>query len=224
MLENIQVETYSANNKKIRKSRKAGGLDGISGEMVRNLPVCQIRCLTRIMNAIVRLGYYPKEWKTAKIVMVPKPGKDTAEVSSYRPISLLPILSKVFERALMSKIQPELDRIIPDHQFGFRSRHGTVEKIHRSATVIGRTLDRRDYCSAAFLDVSQAFDRVWHVGLKSKIVEHLSSWSRGVLCSFLDGRQFRVCLGGCLTSVRRAYAGIPPGNCPWSCIVSTLYV
>ena len=102
--------------------------------------------------------------------------KKPEEIQSYRPISLLPILSKVFEKLLLRRLTPILDtdKLIPDHQFGFRTKHGTTEQVHRIVTQINRVLDNKSYLSAAFLDVSQAFDKAWHDGLLDKLKKQLS--------------------------------------------------
>jgi hypothetical protein len=71
-------------------------------------------------------------------MMIPKPGKPADEVTSYRPISLLPVISKVFEKGLMKRLNPILSgkkKIIPDHQFGFRQQHSTIEQVHRVAKI-----------------------------------------------------------------------------------------
>jgi hypothetical protein len=59
-----------------------------------------------------------------------KPGKPPNELTSYRPISLLPIVSKVFEKLLLKRLLPivEINRLIPDHKFGFRQRHSTIQQ------------------------------------------------------------------------------------------------
>ena len=83
--------------------RKAPGYDFISGKVLKELPKKAIILLTILYNSILRLSYYPLLWKFAQIVMVPKPGKPVGDASSYRPISLLPIPSKVFENLLLKK-------------------------------------------------------------------------------------------------------------------------
>jgi hypothetical protein len=90
--------------------------------------------------------------------------------SSYRPISLLPIASKVFEK-LLKRLLPLVEHanLMPGHQFGFRPRHSTIEQIHRLIRVLNDALDNGQYCSAAFLDISQAFYKVWHTGLLYKL-------------------------------------------------------
>ncbi|KAA5654936.1 hypothetical protein F3G60_35585, partial [Pseudomonas aeruginosa] len=86
--------------------------------------------------------------------------KPVNELSSYRPISLLTVTSKLFESLLLHRLLEEIHQraIIPDHQFGFRQQHGTVEQVHRICSVIRKALERKEYCSSAFLDVQQAFD------------------------------------------------------------------
>ena len=65
--------------------------------------------------------------------MISKPGKDPHEVSSYRPISLLPILSKVLDKIIIKRLRPviETEEIIPLHQFGFREKYSTIDQVYR---------------------------------------------------------------------------------------------
>lgn len=63
--------------------------------------------------------------------------------------------------------------MIPNHQFGFRQKHATIEQAHRIYKEIYTGLEEKKYCSAAFLDITQAFDRVWHEGLLYKIKQNL---------------------------------------------------
>jgi hypothetical protein len=99
-----------------------------------------------------------------------KPGKPPNELTSYWPISLLPIVSKVFEKLLLKRLLPivEINRLIPNHQLSFRQRHSTIQQTHRV-----KALENKQYCSAAFLDISQAFHKVWHTGLLYKLRQSL---------------------------------------------------
>jgi hypothetical protein len=78
--------------------------------------------ITAISNAVIRMGYFPIQWKVAQIIMIEKPGKLLEEASSYRPTSILPIMSKILEKAMLERLRPILEenRILPDQQFGFR--------------------------------------------------------------------------------------------------------
>lgn len=149
------------------KLRKAPGYDLITAKIMREFPDEGITYLTQLYNAIMSRGFVPYQWKVAQVIMVLKPGKCAGDVKSYRPISLLPIPSKVLEILISRRLMPIIKEkgLIPAHQFGFRKRHGTVEQIHRLVEKINITFERKQYCSATFLDVSQTFDRVWHEGL-----------------------------------------------------------
>ena len=65
--------------------------------------------------------------------MLAKRGKDPHQTASYRPISLLPIFSKILEKIIYDRIKPVIEKkkLIPDHQFGFRNKHSTIEQMHR---------------------------------------------------------------------------------------------
>ena len=74
--------------------KKAPGFDLLTGVILKQLPKKATVKLTNLYNAALRLKYVPSYWKVAEVIMIPKPGKPVNEVTSYRPISLLPILSK----------------------------------------------------------------------------------------------------------------------------------
>jgi hypothetical protein len=98
--------------------------------------------------------------------MILKPVKNPTDVTSYRPISRLPILGKVLEKLLLNKLNQEANpqNWITDHQFGFRRAHSTIQQSRHIANTISKALNNKQYCTAAFLDIGQAFDKVWHPG------------------------------------------------------------
>jgi hypothetical protein len=108
---------------------------------------------------------------TLVVIMIPKPGKPPHESTSYRPISLLPIMLKLFEKLLLKKLKLIIEdkNLIPDHQFGFRTQHSMNDQVHRITNIIERSLEEIKVCSTLFLDVAQAFDKVWHEGLNHKL-------------------------------------------------------
>lgn len=131
------------------ENNKSPGYDLITGEILKHLPRKIIVFLTMLFNVVFRLLYYPKMWKISQICMIAEPGKPSTEPSSYRPISLLLIISKVFEKIFLRRLKPVLDEkvIIPDHQFGFREKHTTVEQVHRVVHKIRQSLESKEYCS-----------------------------------------------------------------------------
>jgi hypothetical protein len=120
---------------------------------------------------MLRLSHFPKIWKFAVIILVHTPNKPKHLSSSYHPISLLPVLGKLFEKALLKILRPILqnNHIIPNNQFGFRNRHSTIHQVHRVTDEISTALENKEYCSGLFLDIAQAFDKVWHDDLLYKL-------------------------------------------------------
>ena len=109
-------------------------MDLITPTMLKELPHKGILLLTHLFNAILRLHYWPLSLKVAEIILIPKPGKDPTEVTSYRPLSLLPTLAKLLEKKLiLCRIDPDhtAKDWIPHHQFGFRRAHSTIQQCHR---------------------------------------------------------------------------------------------
>jgi hypothetical protein len=130
-----------------------------------------IKYLIQLFSAVLLIGNFPAQWKVAQIILILKPAKPPNELTSYRPISLLPIVPKVFEMLLLKRFLPivEINRLIPNHQIGFRQKHSTIEQTHRVVRNINEVLENKQYCFASFLDISQAFGKLWHTGLLYKL-------------------------------------------------------
>lgn len=195
-------------------SKKAPGTDNITATMLKELPKKGIVLLTYICNAVIRLKHVPSDWKTAKIIMILKPEKPPELPSSYRPISLLSIVSKLFEKLLYSKLSSivEKNNLIPDHQFGFRKKHSTIEQVHRIVAVIDEAFERKEFCPAVFLDVGQAFDRVWHEGLMHKLKKLLPTNFCEIIRSYLENRRFAVSFNSSTSGTYQILAGVPQGS------------
>jgi len=164
----------------------------ITGEILKKLPKKAIVKLTHLYDAAYRLKYVPGYWKAAGVIKIPKPGKPATELTSYRPISLLPLLSKLFEKLLLTRLKPILDekQIIPTHQFGFRCNHSTTDQVHRITTLIEKTVEEKQVCSSICLDVAQEFDKVWHDELIYKLELLLPTEYSQILKYYLSDRYF----------------------------------
>jgi hypothetical protein len=196
------------------KDKKAPGYDLITNKILKELSRKGFIFLNLIFNAVLRTQYFPSQWKVAQIVLVPKPGKPPHQVSSYRPISLLPATSKVFEKLFLKRLLPVINAstLIPPHQFGFRHNHSTIEQIHRIVNVIDQTLQNKKYCSAAFLDVTQAFDKVWHPGLLFKLKSSLPNTYFNIIQSYLSERYFRIKFKESYSELCHIESGVPQGS------------
>jgi hypothetical protein len=95
-------------------------------------------------------NYIPDSWKTAEVSMIRKPGKNLSQVESFRPISLLPIMSNFFEKLILKRLKPIIAErhLVPTHQFCFRKNHSTIDEVHRITDIIEITLENKGVCSA----------------------------------------------------------------------------
>jgi hypothetical protein len=170
--------------------KKASGLDQVTPKLMKELPQKGIVLLTYILNGIIRTSYWPKQFKISQIITIVKPGKDPTEIALYRPISLLSALSNIFEKLILRRMNKDLrpDKRIPYHQFRFRQGHSTIQHIHLMTNTISKALEDRKYFAAVFLDVSQAFDRVWHSSMLYKIKQFLPSPYFHQIKSYLSDR------------------------------------
>lgn len=223
----IQSFTPSEVSKFIKtelKPFKAPGYELITGKILKELPKKAIMFLTFIFNAILRTEHFPAQWKVSEIIMIAKPGKPPHQVNSYRPISLLPITSKIFEKLFLRRFENIIyeNNLIPDHQFGFRKKHSCIEQVHRVVNTVKEDLENKRYCSAAFLDISQAFDKVWHDGLLYKLKLLVPHTYFNIIRSYLRDRFFRVKFQEVYTQLHKIEAGVPQGSV-LSPVLYTLY-
>ncbi|VVC29699.1 Reverse transcriptase domain [Cinara cedri] len=179
------------------KDGKSPGHDLITNKILKNLPRKPILLITFIFNAMLRLSYFPLIWKLSTVILIPEPNKPKTLATSYRPISLLPTLAKLFEKIILKRIRPimQTHKIIPNSQFGFRAKHSTVHQIHRLTDKISSSFEMKQFCPGVFLDVAQAFDRVWHDGLIYKLKLFLPAPYYLIIRSCLENRSYKIRYG-----------------------------
>lgn len=201
------------------KVKKAPGMDGISNQAIKHLPFQVLNLLILIFNACFDHCYFPKSFKEATVIGIPKPGKPLNIPSSHRPISLLKTMSKLFERIILSHLKKHLfptdgpPLIIP-HQFGFRAKHSCPQQVHRIVEfILSGFYPKRKKTIAVFFDVAKAFDKVWHDGLIYKLFKlGLSDRLTRMVASYLENRTFRFRHEGTMSSPHLLKAGVPQGS------------
>lgn len=219
LLPNVKMEKISYDEvfneiKYKTKLKKAPGFDLINGILIKQLPQIAIRKLAQIFNAALELKSIPNQWKKAEIIVLLKPGKPPAEPSSYRPISLLPTIAKLFEKLYIKRLLKVVNgkKLLINEQFGFRSKHGTLEQLHRVSSTIEKALEEGSFCNAVFLDVAQAFDRVWHQRLIFKLSKMLPGNHVELIKSYVSDRFFRVRFEDSISDFLPINAGVPQGS------------
>lgn len=208
-LENVKESIKNLNIK------KAPGTDGVRNISLKNLPEKTLKEIKNISQAILIHGHFPEIWKQAKIVLIPKKGQPATSVASYRPISLLSCLGKVTESLILKRINDFIfeRNLLPNIQFGFRNSHCTTRQTTRLASDIAAGFNKRHHIGSVFLDISKAFDRVWHDGLILKILRaSFPHYLTKVICSYLENRSFIISSENMLSSIRSIKAGVPQGS------------
>ena len=147
--------------------------------------------------------------------MLIKPDKPPSQTTSYRPISLLSAIMKLFERVIEKRLRKHLEDngFFSKYQSGFRKSKSTNDHLFRLSQTIMESFNRAEHVIAAFPDVEKAFDNVWHNGLRYKIYQldlptKLCRW----LSDFLVGRVIQVKIEGFLSPNVYPKAGVPQGS------------
>ena len=147
--------------------------------------------------------------------MLLKPDKPVNLTTSYRPISLISSIMKIFERVIEQRLRSHLEDIgfINKHQSGFRRAKSTDDHLFRLSQSIMESFNRGEHVVAAFLDIEKAFDNVWHNGLRYKIFQlglptKMTRW----LSDFLVGRLIQVNVNSFLSNQINPKAGVPQGS------------
>lgn len=196
------------------KNNKAPGFDGVLNIFLKKLPEKAIVLLKNIFNASFKFGFFPACFKCAKVVAIHKQGKDPRSPSSYRPISLLSSIDKLYEKIILSRLNAfiENNNLINKEQFGFRNQHSTVHQIKRMTNLIKRNKRQRLSTGVILLDIEKAFDSIWHNGLIYKLKKYgFPLHIVKIIKSFLTDRAFKVVINNSTSSPRNITAGVPQG-------------
>ena len=150
--------------------KKATGLDNIPARLLKDGAPAISRTVTYIINLSLTTSTVPDDWKQARVVPVPKTG-NCENMDNYRPISILPVLSKVLESTVNVQLQQflrENDRLSPI-QSDFRRYHSTQTTLTYFCGTILRNSDEEKMIGALFIELKKAFDTVPHDCLLKKL-------------------------------------------------------
>lgn len=191
---------------------KATGPDNIPARLLKETAPVISESLCTLFNRSLAEGAFPEDWKTANIFPVHKKGKrDYAE--NYRPISLLPIVSKVLERCVFYNIKNHLNTAFKNSQHGFIRGRSCVTNLLEVLDHIGSVLDDGGQIDTVYLDMSKAFDKVSHINLLHKLQTagfggSLLQW----FVSYLTNRHQCVTVHGSASDSLPVTSGVPQGS------------
>ena len=215
LVEDVDAQTLIKLAKFLKRG-KAPGPDTIHNEVLGlGTTTSLFHHLAKLFTSSIKLGYTSTAWKIATLRMLLKPDKLPSLTTSYRPISLISSIMKLFERVIEQRLFSHLEQIgfINKHQSGFRRAKSTNDHLFRLSQSIMGSFNRGEDVVAAFLDVENAFDSVWHNRLRYKIFQldlptKMISW----LSDFLVGRVIQVNVNGFLSNQINLKAEVPRGS------------
>ncbi len=193
---------------------KSSGVDGISPKMLKATAMTIAPTLCKLFNASIRNGEFPVPWKLARVVPIPKAGNQ-ASLSNYRPISILPTVSKLLEKHIKSLLVEHFSEEAPitPRQWGFMNSRSAQSALIQVIDDWCKSIDNNHEVAVVFFDVRKAFDSVPHVCLLEllyslNVNEFLIRWIKSYL---LDRRQ-QVVVNGQESHPREVISGVPQGS------------
>ena len=197
-------------------ANKAHGPDDISVKMIKLCPNALCAPLKLIFNNILATGIYPDQWKMANVTPVHK--KDNKQIiNNYRPISLLPIFAKVSEKIIFKNLCNHLvsNNLITNNQSGFRPGDSVTNRLTYLVHEIFKSFDCNENLEvrSVYLDMSKAFDKVWHKGLIFKLKQNgVTGNFLKLLENYLSNRKQRVVLNGMHSDWGLINSGVSQGS------------
>ena len=168
--------------------------------------------LVTLINLCLRQSIFPNAEKLAHVTPIYK-SADQSLMDNYRPISVLPVLSKIVERVVHRQLSDYLEEncLLSPNQFGFRKGRSTHHTVTYFAGYIRNCIDKGEYCGAAFIDLNKAFDTVDHGRFLSKLPHYgIKGKELTWFEDYLFGRSQRVIYDGTYSeSIRIVYCKIP---------------
>ena len=192
----------------------AFGTDSISRNMILPILDFLVPIITKILNNSLSTGSFPSEWKNSQVIPLPKKANPVS-FSDYRPISILPFLSKVLERLVHRQLNDFLtnNNLLNQFQSGFRPGHSTTTALVKISDDIRLGIESQNVTILTLLDFSNAFNNVDHhillrVLSSLNISPTVIDWFR----SYLHGRRQCVRVGNTTSNWCDIFAGVPQGG------------
>ena len=183
----------------INKLKKSRGADNISNQLLKTIKQEQCKPFTIIINQMIETGVYPEKFKISKITPIYKKN-ERINIVNYRPISLLPTLSKIFERVIHTQLYTYFDELLSEQQYGFHEKHSTKLAAVKLVDYINHEMDISNTPEAIFIDLSKAFDMLnFDILIHNLQFYGLSGNSLALMKIYVTGRmQYVLCMYVCM--------------------------
>ncbi|KAK3894304.1 hypothetical protein Pcinc_001927 [Petrolisthes cinctipes] len=189
--------------------------DGFFPLFLKKIAVVLAPKLAVVFRLLLKSGSFPLCWRKARITPIPKGATASSNPSEYRPISITPILSKIFERLLARRLNSYCNNndLIPISQFGFRKGLGTCDALLTLSHALQSSLDKGYESRVVAIDFSSAFDRVNHKALLHKLqLIGIGGSLLSIFKEFLMNRSQCVVIDGCTSVPVPVVSGVPQGS------------
>ena len=197
------------------KANKSTGLDKIPAKILKLSAEIIAPSLTYIFNLSLESGIYMNEWKRARVTPIYK-SEDKTKCENYRPISILPVISKVFEKEVFRQLYSYLtdNDLLSKHQSGFRPKHSTVSALIQMCDNWLSNMDVGKINCVVFLDIRKAFDSINHEILLNKMNLNFGISGNALkwFDSYIKDREQQCIVNGQLSSSKKIICGVPQGS------------
>ena len=196
-------------------SSSAPGMDNISFDLIKHLNETAKKFLLQFYNHLWKKGLFPKEWRHAIIIAIPKAGKDPTDVNNYRPISLTSCLCKILEKMVHVRLSWFLEKnnIISSTQFGCRKNRSTLDSLTCLEHQIRKGFEQRKLTVAILFDIQKAYDTTWRYPILRSLYNNGLRGNLPIFIkNFLSERTFQTRIDSIYSDNFKLKEGIPQGS------------
>ena len=196
------------------KPGKAPGPDSIGSEPVLHAGAALKSWLCDFFSSCLRRLKIPKIWKRALVVAIPKPTKPVGDPKSYRQLYLICVPYKILERLIYARVEPLIDPLLPKEQTGFRRGKSIIDQVVLLTHNIEDSFEAKKKAGAIFVDLTAAYDTVWHRGLTCKLLRLLPDKHMvRIIMKLVGNGSFTLTTGDSKQSrLRRSKNSVPQGS------------
>lgn len=200
----------------LNTKQKAPGPSGITAHHLKNLPDKTLTDLLHVFNASLSAGYFPKILKQSHTILLPKGSLPQTQVTNYRPITLTEthgkLLDKIVNQSLYSHLA--IHNQLNPKQHGFTNNRGTYTALATLHEKIAYCRHNKQHANIVMRDVSKAFDKVWHTGLKYKLLQsELHPCLLKIINSYITDRHTSIKINQHIGPPFSLDCGVPQGGC-----------